>query len=171
MVPGANPPASADTDGMLEIDAMHMGVIVPKDRFHLLSSDDEMAWWADDNGAIYAIVYKEAEFDFDMANAALEEVQPMLKDFAETAAGLKGLPNLDSRMFLSDSWLNNLKYRSEYKDILGDVTYWEANFASMWRDVRTNKYYIYDIVLMAPNSNQDIYKQLFDKAIDRLQDI
>ena len=170
-LPGANPPASADTDGMLEIDAMHMGIIVPKDRFSLLSSDDESIFWADDNGAIYSIIFKEAQFDFDMANEHLDEVQPMLKDLAESAAGLKGLPNLDSRMFLSDSWISNLRYRSEYKDILGDVTYWEANFSSMWRDVRTNKYYIYDLVLMAPNSNQDIYKQLFDKAIDRLQDI
>ena len=171
MIPGANPPASADTDGMLEIDAMHMGVIVPKDRFHLLSADDELMWWADDNGAIYSIAYKEAEFDFDMASAHLDEVQPMLKNLTETAAGLKGLPNLDSRMFLSDSWPHNLKYYSEYKDILGDITYWEGNFSSMWHDVRTDKYYIYDLVLMAPESNKDIYKQLFDKGIDRLQDI
>ncbi|MCR5801947.1 MAG: hypothetical protein K6G57_06415 [Lachnospiraceae bacterium] len=171
MLPGANPPASADTDGMLEIDAMHMGIIVPKDRFYLLDSDNELSWWSDDNGAVYSISYREVGFDFDMANAALGEVQPMLKDLAESAAGLKGLPNLDSRMFISDSWPNNLKYYSEYKDIIGGVTYWEANFASMWHDIRTDKYYIYDLVLMAPSNNQDIYKQLFDKAIDRLQDI
>ena len=171
MLPGATPPASADTDGMLEIDEMHMGVIVPKDRFKQLSNEDGMVWWADNNGAIYSIIYKEAEFDFEMANAAKEEVQGMLKDLADSAAGLKGLPDLDSRMFLGDSWPNDLKYQSEYKDILGGVTYSELNFASMWRDVRTNKYYIYDLVLMSPNNNRDIYKQLFDKAVDRLQDI
>ena len=171
MLPGATPPASADTDGMLEIDAMHMGIIVPKDRFKLLESGDEMSVWADNNGAIYSVIYKEAEFDFEMANAAKEEVQGMLKELAESAAGLKGLPDLESRMFLKDAWLHDLKYQSEYKDNLGGVTYWEADFASMWRDVRTNKYYIYDIVLMAPNNNEDIYRQLFDKAVDRLQDI
>ncbi len=170
-LPGGTPPASADSDGMLEIDEMHMGIIVPKDRFKMINSDDDMIWWADNNGAIFSVVLKEAEFDFEMANAALDEVQPMLKELSESSAGLKGLPDLESRMFLKDSWPNNLKYLSEYKDILGGITYWEANYSSMWHDLRTDKYYIYDLVLLAPNSNEDVYRQIFEKAIDRLQDI
>ena len=172
MVPGANPPASADTDGMLEVDAMHMGIIVPKDRFRKVDTGrDDLLWWTDDNGAIYSIFLENAEFDFDMASEHLDEVQPMLKELAETAAGLKGLPDIDSRMFLKDNWENDLRYRSEYKDVFGGMTYWEGNYTSMWHDERTNQYYLYDLVLLAPNSNQDIYRQLFDKATDRMQDI
>ena len=170
-IPGATPPASADTDGTLEIDAMHMGIIVPKGRFNQVVSEDGMYWWTDDNGASICVLYKEAEFDFSQAEENLDQVQPMLKDLAETGAGLKYAPDLESRMFLKDSWLQNLIYHTEYKDILGGITYWESNHASMWRDVRTNKHYIYDLVFLAPNSNEDIYRQMFDKAVDRLQDI
>ena len=172
-IPGGNPPASADTDGMLEIDDMHMGVIVPKDWFGKTDIESEGSRsWIDDNGAIYAILYREVDFDFDTAHEHAEEVQTSyLLPLYEAAAGLAGLPDLESRMQLEENWVSDLKHHAEYKNIIGGVTYWEGNWASMWRDVRTNKYYVYDLVLMAPYANEDIYKGLFDKATDRLQDI
>ncbi len=171
-IPGANPPASTDTDGMLEIDEMHMGIIVPKDQFKRIEGDSSnMAVWTDNNGAVYSILYKEVDFDFDTAHEHAAEVQEMMNPLIEAAAGLKGMPGLESRMLMSDSWVSDLKYNGEYKDMVGGVTFWEGNYASMWRDVRTQKYYLYDLVLLAPAANEDVYKGLFEKGIDRLQDI
>ena len=172
-IPGGNPPASIETDGMLEIDDIHMGVIVPKDWFNKTEIESEGSMsWTDDNGAIYAILYKEVDFDFDTAHEYAEEVQTSyLLPVAESAAGLLGLPDLDSRMLLEENWVSDLQHRAEYKNIIGGVTYWEGNWASMWRDVRTNKYYVYNLVLMAPYANENVYEELFDKATDRLQDI
>ena len=171
-IPGANPPASTDTDGMLELDEMHMGIIVPKDQFKRVEGDSSgMAVWTDNNGAVYSILYKEVDFDFDMAHEHAAEVQEMMNPLIEAAAGLKGMSGLESRMLMSDSWVSDLKYKGEYKDIVGGVTFWEGNYSSMWRDVRTQKYYLYDLVLLAPAANEDVYKGLFEKGIDRLQDI
>ena len=171
-IPGANPPASTDTDGMLEIDEMHMGIIVPKDQFKRLEGDGSgMVVWSDNNGAVYSILFKEVDFDFDTAHEHAAEVQEMLNPLIEAAAGLKGMPGLESRMLMSDSWVSDLKYQGEYKNTVGGVTFWEGNYASMWRDVRTQKYYLYDLVLLAPAANEDVYKGLFEKGIDRLQDI
>lgn len=170
-VPGGNPPASVETDGMLEVDAMHMGIIVPKDQFKKAAGDEEMGLWSDNNGAVYAIAFMEVGFDFDAAHEHAAEVQEMMKPIIESIAGLKGNPDLESRMLLNDSWPSDLKYFGEYKDIIGGITYWEGNYSSMWRDVRTNKYYLYDLAILAPSANEDVYKGLFEKGIDRLQDI
>ena len=157
---------------MLELDEMHMGIIVPKDQFKRVEGDSSnMAVWTDNNGAVYSILYKEVDFDFDTAHEHAAEVQEMMNPLIEAAAGLKGMPGLESRMLMSDSWVSDLKYKGDYKDSVGGVTFWEGNYSSMWRDVRTQKYYLYDLVLLAPAANEDVYKGLFEKGIDRLQDI
>ena len=98
-------------------------------------------------------------------------MQPILKNTSDSLSGMKELSEFESRMFLKDSWPKDLKYYAEYKDVMDGITYWEGNSASMWRDVRTNKYYLYNVVLLAPEKNKDVYKSLFDKALDRMQDI
>ncbi len=171
-VPGATPPAAVETDGMLEIDEIHMGILVPKDRFKKVEIGDGVTAWSDENGALYLVAHVGVDYDFQTAAEYLEEIKPGMKELSESAVGLKELPGFDSRMLLSeDDPADDLKYRAEYKDIYGGVTYWEGDYVSMWRDVRTNEYCFYSIILMAPNNNKDIYKQMFEKGIDRLQDI
>ena len=172
VIPGGNPPAMDETDGMLEIDAMHMGIIVPKDQFHKTSVEtDNAIWWIDDNGAYYAITFTEVPYDFDTAHEHAAEVEAGMEPLIEEVAGLKRSLDFDSRMAIEDEWISDFTYRGEYKDIVGGITYWEGNWSTMWRDVRTQKYYVYDLVLMAPYVNAESYKTLFYKGIDRLQDI
>lgn len=171
-IPGANPPASVETDGALELDEMHFGVVVPKDRFKKLDEDVEtIDMWADDNGAIYAVVYKELEINQEYVWEHPDETRPKLEELVESGAGVIGLPDLDSRMKINDSWPGDYKYNAKYKDVFGGVTYIEWNHSSYWTDERTQKYYIYDLVLLAPEANEDVYGQLFEKGWDRLQDL
>ncbi len=171
MIPGSVPPKSDETDGTLEIDEMHMGVIVPKDCFKQLYNEDGQIMWADDNGAMYLMDYAEVEFTFDDARAQLDQMQPLLKGMTDNLSGLKDLSEFESRMFLRDSWEKDLKYIAEYKDVMDGITYWEGNSSAMWHDLRTDKYYFYNVILIAPQKNQDVYKSLFTKAMDRMQDI
>ncbi len=170
-IPGANPPTAVETDGMLEIDEIHLGILVPKGRFEKVEIADGVTAWSDENGALYLVAHTGVDYDFETAREYLDTVTPAMKEFSESAVGLKSMPGFDSRMLLSEDDSQALKYRAEYKDIFGGVTYWEGDYVAMWRDVRTNEYCFHNIILMAPFCNQDIYKQMFDKAIDRLQDI
>ena len=170
-VPGANPPAAVETDGMLEIDEIHMGILVPKDRFKKVDIADGVKAWSDDNGALYLVAYVGVDYDFETAREYMDQVKPAMKELSTSAVGLKELPGFDSRMLLKEDDPDTLKYKAQYKDIFGGVTYWEGDYVSMWRDVRTNEYYVYSIILMAPDCNKEIYQQMLDKGIDRLQDI
>ncbi len=171
MLPGSVPPQSDETDGMLEIDEMHMGIIVPKDRFQSIVKEDGRSWWVDDNGALYKLEYAEVNMTFDDAREHIDEVQPLIKGMSDDMSGFNELSEIESRMFLKDNWDKDLKYIAEYKDVMDGITYWEGNSSAMWHDVRTDKYYFYNVLLLAPQKNQEVYKSLFDKAMDRLQDI
>ena len=173
-VPGENPPKEATTDGRLEADPIHMGIVVPKDQFKKLDTTSDSFWaWSDDNGAVFILRY--AEEDEGTGEFIMEYPDEALKIFKENSE--KGIneihPYVESRMYLGDipAPENKLCYCAEFKDIIGGVSFWEGYETSVWRDARTNKEYSYDLILLAPEKNKDIYKEIFTRACDRLEDI
>ena len=76
-------------------------------------------------------------------------------------------------MFLDESYDSggiHLDYTANYKDMVGGVAYWERYRTGHWTDVRRNTNYTYILITMAPERNE-IYHEIFDKALDRLQDL
>ncbi|MBR5765273.1 MAG: hypothetical protein IKX95_00685 [Lachnospiraceae bacterium] len=173
-LPGNYPPESTETDGVLEADSIHMGIIVPKDRFKKIEdvSDDEVSVWADDNGALYVLYSVEFDYDVSLLQENHEEATKMFKSLVESI-GSTLHQNMESRMFLNDQEFPNdrLAYRAEYKDIVGGIPYWEGTWTGTWNDLRTKKQYLYSLSLLAPEKNGDVYKGLFDRAVDMLKDI
>lgn len=173
-VPGENPPKEATTDGRLEADPVHMGIVVPKDQFKKLDTSGDNFWaWSDDNGAIFILRYSEEdEGTMEYITQYADEALSIFKQMSET--GINEIhPYVESRMYTGDlpAPENRLAYLAEFKDVIGGVTFWEGYEASVWHDVRTNKEYSYDLILLAPEKNKDIYKEIFTRAIDRLEDI
>ena len=173
-VPGENPPKEAATDGRLEVDAIHLGLVVPKDQFKKVDTgSDDFSAWSDDNGAMFIVTYEDAgELTFDDYHENYEVFAQAFKDSSDTSLNAI-LPDIESRMYLGDLQApeNRGGYFAEYRDVVGGITFWEGYCAGMWRDVRTNKYCFYSIILMAPEKNQDVYKQIYNTAVDRMEDI
>ena len=173
-VPGENPPKEASTDGRLEADPIHMGIVVPKDRFKKLDTSGDNFWaWSDDNGAIFILRYSEEdEGTMEYVLQYPDEALTIFKQMSET--GINEIhPYIESRMYMGDipAPENKLAYLAEFKDVIGGVTFWEGYEASAWHDARTNKDYSYELILLAPEKNKDIYKEIFTRAGDRLEDI
>ncbi len=173
-VPGENPPKEASTDGRLEADPIHMGIVVPKDRFKKLDTSGDNFWaWSDDNGAIFILRYSEEdEGTMEYVLQYPDEALSIFKQMSET--GINEIhPYIESRMYMGDipAPENKLAYLAEFKDVIGGVTFWEGYEASAWHDARTNKEYSYELILLAPEKNKDIYKEIFTRAGDRLEDI
>lgn len=173
-VPGENPPKEASTDGRLEADPIHMGIVVPKDRFKKLDTSGDNFWaWSDDNGAIFILRYSEEdEGTMEYVLQYPDEALTIFKQMSET--GINEIhPYIESRMYMGDipAPENKLAYLAEFKDVIGGVTFWEGYEASAWHDARTNKEYSYELILLAPEKNKDIYKEIFTRAGDRLEDI
>ncbi len=173
-VPGENPPKEATTDGRLEADPIHMGIVVPKDQFKKLDTSGDNFWaWSDDNGAIFILRYaEEDEGTMEYVLQYPDEALTIFKQMSET--GINEIhPYVESRMYMGDLQApeNKLCYCAEFKDIIGGVTFWEGYEASAWHDARTNKDYSYDLILLAPEKNKEIYKEIFNRACDRLEDI
>lgn len=173
-VPGENPPKEAATDGRLEVDAIHLGLVVPKDQFKKIDTgSDDFSVWSDDNGAMFIVTYEDAgELTFDDYHENYEVFAQAFKDSSDTSLNAI-LPSIESRMYLGDLQApeNRGGYFAEYRDVVGGITFWEGYCAGMWRDVRTDKYCFYSIILMAPEKNQDVYKQIYNTAVDRMEDI
>lgn len=173
-VPGENPPKEATTDGRLEADPVHMGIVVPKDQFKKLDTTGDNFWaWSDDNGAVFILRYaEEDEGTLEFIMQYPDEALSLFKEMSEK--GINEIhPYVESRMYLGDIQApeNKLCYCAEFKDIIGGVSFWEGYESSVWRDARTNKDYSYDLILLAPEKNKDIYKEIFNRACDRLEDI
>ena len=173
-VPGENPPKEATTDGRLEADPIHMGIVVPKDQFKKLDTTGDNFWaWSDDNGAVFILRYSEEdEGTMEYVLQYPDEALTVFKQMSET--GINEIhPYVESRMFMGDLQVpeNKLAYMAEFKDVIGGVTFWEGYEASAWHDARTNRDYSYDLILLAPEKNKDIYKEIFNRACDRLEDI
>ena len=173
-VPGENPPKEATTDGRLEVDSIHLGLVVPKDEFKKLDTNSsEFSAWSDDNGAMFIVTYEDAgELTFDDYHENYEAFAQAFKESAEQS--LNSIhPYIESRMYLGDLQPpeNRGGYYAEYRDVIGGINYWEGYYAGMWRDVRTQKYCFYSLILMAPEKNKDIYNKMFYTAVDRMEDI
>ena len=173
-VPGYNPPKEATTDGRLEVDSIHMGLVVPKDQFKKVDSGrDDLSVWSDDNGAMFIVAYDDAgEADFSALNEYQDQFMDAFKEDAETSLNTL-LSDIESRMFLGNLQPpeNIIGYYAEYKDQIGGIPYWEGYHSGLWFDQRKQEYTFYKVILMAPEKNKDIYKQIFCTAYDRLEDI
>ena len=173
LIPGSNPPKSTDTDGMIEIDAMHMGIIVPKDLFKKNEVESDVyGLWTDDNGAAIIVAYGETPYTFDDIKMAVDAFYDDIRNAAKKGPNTY-LNIITSRNYLDETvdYNDKMAYLADYRDMIGGIQYCEQYYSSMWRDVRTQKYYYYKIILLAPEKNEDVYKEIFKKSLDRLQDI
>ncbi|MBR5407325.1 MAG: hypothetical protein IK111_06735 [Lachnospiraceae bacterium] len=175
MVPGNNPPEKLEVDGMLEIDAVHLGMPVPKDRFVKYSSEDSdlYAVWSDIDGTVViAQAYEQTEITVEDAFNMEEDVINYFKDKAQSGVN-RFNSAVESRNFLDDSRPreNGLAYESNFRDVIGGVTFWERDYSDLWQDNRTGKLYSINIITLVPEKHRDIYTQIFDKSLDRLTDL
>lgn len=175
MLPGNNPPKSTETDGMLEVEEMHMGIIVPKDQFEKAPLDVNYSVFMDDNGAQVIVQPIETETDLTSGEADIsrDELHEKYKALAESGAN-NYFGGLDSRMFLDeayDSHDTTIDYTANYKDIIGGIAFWERYRIGYWTDVRTQKHYFYILITLVPEKNKDVYMQIFDRSLDMLKDI
>ena len=172
-MPGANPPASIDVEGLLENHEMHMGLHVPKDRFNKFEHTTNYDIWSDLNGAQIIVQSLESDVDeYGIENYDLDGVVASFKEISETGINSYNTA-VESRMFLNDKSQTDGKitYTAEYRDVLAGVTYWERFYMTYWMDGTTGKTYWAKIITLAPEKNKDIYKNIFDKTLDTLEDI
>lgn len=175
MIPGNNPPKSTDTDGMMEVEEMHMGILAPKDLFANANVNTNFVVFQDNNGAQVIVHPIETETDLRSgeANITREEIHEKYKSMAEQGVN-NYIQALESRMFLDeayDSRETTVDYTANYKDKIGGIFYWERYRIGYWTDVRTQKHYFYVLITLVPEKNQDVYKQIFDRSLDMLKDI
>ena len=178
MIPGFNPPKSTETDGLLEVESMHMGVLAPKDQFKKYSLSDEIGLdysiFMDNNGS--QIIVWPYETDIDLSgdnNYTREQIHGIYDDLAKEGVN-KFFKALDSRMLLDESYDSRdttVDYTGNYRDVIGGIMYWERFRAGYWTDVRTSKHYFYVLITLVPEKNRDAYQQIFDRSLDMLKDI
>lgn len=172
-VPGNNPPTSDDTDGKLEIDEIHMGLIVPKDQFIKNQADNlEYYLYADENGA--SILVDPVDAGGDLAESfSVEGVQELFKKWVDRGIN-DYFKAVDSRMVLDENFVaeeNAIYYEVNCRDTIGGISYWERYRAGYWYDERQQKDFFYIIITMAPEKNKDVYQPIYDKMLDRMQDL
>lgn len=172
-IPGGNPPSSTDSDGTLEIDAIHMGLIVPKDEFNKYERDDIKHYvYYDENGAMIFVEPIDVGGDI-LSTMSIEGIQDLFKKWMDRGIN-SYLSSVDSRMVLQDNFVaeeTGIYYAAECKDTVGKITYHERFRAAYWYDERQQKDFYYVLVTMSPEKNDDVYKPIFDKMLDRLQDL
>ncbi len=172
-VPGNNPPTATDTDGKLEIDEIHMGLIVPKDVFKKYDKGEiEYYLYSDDNGA--SILVDPVDAGGEIAESfTVDGAQELLKKWVDRGVN-DYFKAVDSRMVLDENFVaeeTGLYYDVNAKDTIGGVTYWERYRAGYWYDERQQKDFFYILITMAPEKNKDVYKPIFDKMLDRMVDL
>ncbi len=173
-MPGANPPESTETDGLIEDNSMHMGLHVPKDRFTRWEHTTNYNIWSDLNAAF--IITSPIDTDMDLNDTSISLDYDKLMD-ALRKHGESGVNNffrdVESRTLLSEEELTDgvFAYRAEYKDVIGGVTFWERFQIGYWTDTTTGKHYFAKIITVVPEINKDIYKSIFDKTLASLEDI
>ncbi len=178
MVPGFNPPTSTDTDGQLEVEEMHMGILAPKDQFKRYTLSDAFdlnySIFMDKNGA--SVIVNPIETDIDLSgdnNYTRDQIHGIFDEMA--AKGVNSyFTDLDSRMLLDESYDSRdttVDYTGNYRDMIGGISYWERYRIGYWTDVRTQKHYFYILITLVPEKNRDVYQQIFDRSLDMLKDI
>lgn len=173
MIPGANPPASTDSDGTLEIDDIHMGLIVPKDEFTRYERDDIKHYvFYDENGAMIFVEPIDVGGDI-LESMSIDSIQELFKKWMDRGIN-SYLSSVESRMVLDENFVaeeTGLYYFANCKDVVGKITYHEKFRAGYWYDERQQKDFFYILVTMSPEKNDDVYESVFDKMLDRLKDL
>ncbi len=172
-VPGYKPPTGTDTDGKLEVDEIHMGLLVPKDQFTRYTEGDlEYYLFTDDNGASILVDPVDAGGDI-LETMSIEGIEELFKKWVDRGVN-DYFKACDSRMILDENFVaeeTGINYTANCKDIIGGVTYWERYIAAYWYDERQQKDFYYIMITMAPERNKSTYQPVYDKMIDRLQDL
>jgi hypothetical protein len=172
-MPGALPPTSNETDGMVQNLDMHMGLRLPKDRFVKYPHTTNYDLFSDLNGA--SVIVKAYDLDMygeELVNYNFDKLIEAPKELAKT--GINSYhTDVTSRVFISDQSTTdgNVIYEADYKDVIGGVTYWERYHCSIWIDATTDRVYWATIITLAPEKNKSIYKEIFDKTLSNLEDI
>lgn len=172
-MPGALPPTNSETDGMVENSSMHMGLRVPKDRFVKFPHTTNYDLWSDINGA--TVIVKEYDLNMyseELPNYDWEKMLEAPQEMAKT--GINSFQtDVTSRVFLTESKTTDgtVAYVAEFKDVIGGVTFWERYSCSIWTDLTTDKVYWATIITLAPEKNKSVYKDIFDKTLNNLEDI
>ncbi|MCR4787677.1 MAG: hypothetical protein K5888_03735 [Lachnospiraceae bacterium] len=167
-MPGANPLESASTDGMIQIDSLHMGLHVPNDRFVRYPKTIDFDMFIDENGAYLYVVGQEA----DLASLPDELPEEMMEDI-EDMAECETPPGFEctERTKITNEWVRQTGYKGEYTEKIGGVSYWERTYVFDWQDLQTGKTYWARIVLGCPAKDKDVYGSLIDYMFGNMEDI
>ncbi len=173
MIPGGNPPAATDSDGLLEIDSIHLGLVVPKGEFSKYEREDISHYvYYDENGAMIFVEPVDVGGDI-LSSMGVDSIEEQFKKWM--SRGINGyLGSVDSRMVLDERFVaeeTGLYYTAECKDTVGKINYHERFRAAYWFDERQQKDYFYILVAMSPERNEDVYKPIFDNMLDKLKDL
>ncbi len=175
LMPGATPPANADLDDMLKEETMHMGIRVPKDRYVRFGVTTNYSLWSDINGSMIIAYASPTDVDFNDDSVSLdyEAIYEQLESLADTGLKYYFPDSVSSRTLINGERIGDGRfgYTGEYKDVMDGVTYYEKYTIKYWTDERTGKHYFATLLMLAPEKNKDIYKQIFEKSLDSLEDI
>lgn len=172
-VPGAKPPVATDSDGMLEIDDIHLGLVVPKDEYTRYERDDITHYvFYDENGAMVIVAPVDAGGDI-LSTTDIDTMKDMFKKWVDRGindyySGVSSRMNLDENFVAEETGIN---YTANFKDMIGGVTFWERYRAAYWFDERQQKDFYYIVITLAPSRNEDVYKPIFDKMLDMPKDL
>ena len=173
VVPGGKPPVATDSDGMLEIDEIHMGLVAPKDQFTRYEPDRlEYYLFTDENGASVFVDPVDAGGDI-LSTMSVESIQELFKKWVDRGINdyYKGV---DSRMVVDENFTaeeTGINYTVHCKDQIGGVMFNETYRAAYWYDERQQKDYFYILITMSPLNNESVYKPMFDKMLDMPKDL
>ncbi|MCR5801946.1 MAG: hypothetical protein K6G57_06410 [Lachnospiraceae bacterium] len=172
-IPGGNPPTATDSDGVLEIESIHMGLIVPKDEFKKYERDDISHYvYYDENGAMIFVEPIDVGGDI-LSSMGVESIGDLFKQWMNRGIN-NYLGSVESRIVLDEKLVtedNALYYTANCKDTVGKITYHERFRAGYWFDERQQKDYFYVLVTMSPEKNDSVYNPIFDKMLDRMKDL
>ena len=150
-----------------------MGLIVPKDEFTRYEPDTlQYYMFTDENGSSVIVDPVDAG-DNVFDKMTVEDIQQMFKEWADRGINLY-YTTVDSRMVLNEDFVaeeTGVYYTADCKDQIGGITYWERYRAGYWFDERQQKDCFYVLITMAPERNESVYKPIFDKMLDRMQDL
>ena len=173
VIPGGKPPVATDSDGTLEIDEIHMGLVVPKDEFTRYERDDLKHYvFYDENGAMIFVDPVDADGDI-LSSMSVESIEELFKKWVDRGIN-DYFTSVDSRNILNENFVaeeTGLYYDAECKDVVGKVTFHERFRAGYWFDTRQQKDFFYIMITLSPERNEGVYKPIFDKMLDRLKDL
>lgn len=167
-MPGANPPESTAADDRIDIEAIHAGLHVPKDRFIRNPRTTNFDMYTDKNGAYFYVMAEDLNFPADQAPFT-EETKKAAEDMVE---GEKTPAfSVEGRTRINGEWSGSYTYVSEYNEKLGGIDYWEKVCGFYWMDVTTGEDYWVRLAIGCPKKDKDIYNTLLDNMWNNMEDI